>query len=387
METLLNYPLIIIFLASIVALGAASELGHSLGLRAAGGTNVATLEASVLGLLALMLSFTFAMALNHFDTRRNSVLNEATAIETATLRATLLPAPQAARSLHLLRDYVQLRMETVKRTPTLAEIEHGIARSNEILAALWEQGRSAMTKNDSMVPASLYVQALNETFDSQEKRLTAFRNRVPNIALFALYGISIAAIGFAGYASGHDRPNWRWPVYVIALLAASVMLLIQDMDRPDSGFISVSQQPIIDTANAVANHLVEFEKSAPRTEHASDDAPLRNTYWKLTNLGDTPKQTESLQGEPHLIFAAHEQHVSGSSGCNRVMGGFELNGDNLRFGRVAATKIACLNGMEQEQRFLKSLGDVAHYRISGDQLELLNGSGLILARFVAAALR
>jgi len=43
-----------------------------------------------------------------------------------------------------------------------------------------------------------------------------------------------------------------------------------------------------------------------------------------------------------------------------------------------------VNGMEQEQRFLKSLNHVERYRLSGGQLELLDGSGTVLARFEAA---
>jgi hypothetical protein len=43
--------------------------------------------------------------------------------------------------------------------------------------------------------------------------------------------------------------------------------------------------------------------------------------------------------------------------------------------------------MEQEQRFLKSLNHVERFRISGQRLELLDGSGAVLAGFVAAAPR
>ncbi len=61
MDILLDYPLAVIFVVSVAALFAASEIGHGIGLRSSGEANVSTLEASVLGLLALMLSFTFAM--------------------------------------------------------------------------------------------------------------------------------------------------------------------------------------------------------------------------------------------------------------------------------------------------------------------------------------
>lgn len=46
--------------------------------------------------------------------------------------------------------------------------------------------------------------------------------------------------------------------------------------------------------------------------------------------------------------------------------------------------MACVNGMDMEQRFLKSLSHVERYRISGAHLELLDGVGEVLARFEAA---
>jgi hypothetical protein len=263
-EILSNYPLIVIFVGSIAALTAVSEIGHRLGLRDSGEANVSTLEASALGLLALMLGFTFAMALTRFDERRDGVLNEANSIGTAALRAGLLPAPHGAESLKLFRDYVQIRLDVARHATTPVEFNAAIARSNEIQAALWRQAKAAMEKNNAMAPTGLYIQALNETFDNQEKRLTAFRTRVPNIVLLALYGIAIIAIGFAAYASGLERRRWRLPVYVMAFLVAVVILLIQDIDRPSAGFVSVSQQPMIDAANVITNYSVEFEQSPPR---------------------------------------------------------------------------------------------------------------------------
>jgi hypothetical protein len=150
------------------------------------------------------------------------------------------------------------------RTPTPSEFNAAVARSNEIQVALWREAKAAMAIDNAMVPTGLYIQALNETFDNQEKRFTAFRTRVPNIVLLALYGIAIVAICFAGYAGGLERRRWRLPVYVTALLVAAVIILIQDIDRPSAGFVAVSQQPMIDTANAIANYAIEFEKSAPQ---------------------------------------------------------------------------------------------------------------------------
>jgi len=253
-----NYSLAAIFGSSVVALLIASEIGHVSGLRAAGEANVTTLEAAILGLLALMISFTFAMALTRFDERRVAVLNEANAIGTAALRARLLPAPQSAESLKLFREDVSVRLGITQHEPSPSEMRAAVVRSNQIQDALWLQAKMVIEKDSGMVPTGLYIQALNEMFDNQQKRLTAYLNRVPNIVFLALYGIAFVAIAFAGYSSGTEGRRWRLPVYTVSILVAAVILLILDIDRPGAGFVSVSQQPLIDTANAIAGHLADF---------------------------------------------------------------------------------------------------------------------------------
>jgi heat shock protein HslJ len=120
---------------------------------------------------------------------------------------------------------------------------------------------------------------------------------------------------------------------------------------------------------------------------AAGNRPLRGTYWKLVRLGDAPVEVTAGQAEPQLVFASDALQVSGSGGCNRITGGFTLEGNRVHLGPLAGTMMACANGMEQEQRFLNSLNHVERYRISGQQLELLDGSGAVLARFEAAAPR
>jgi putative lipoprotein len=119
----------------------------------------------------------------------------------------------------------------------------------------------------------------------------------------------------------------------------------------------------------------------------SSDASLRGSYWKLTRLGEAPVHVSERQREPNIVLAEGKEEVSGSGGCNRFHGGFTLDGDQLRFSRMASTMMACLDGMEQEGRFLKELVKVARYRITGDQLEFLDDSGATILLFTAVALR
>ncbi len=106
MFDLSNYPLTVIFVVGLAAILVLSEFGWQLGIKAKGpaSSNFSTLESAMLGLLALMLAFTFAMALERFDARRDALLNEANSIGTTALRARLLPDPQRSEVLKLLRE-------------------------------------------------------------------------------------------------------------------------------------------------------------------------------------------------------------------------------------------------------------------------------------------
>lgn len=253
MTAFLTLPLATIFAVSVLAMAASIEAGRMLGRWAhrRGGDDISTLEGAVLGLLALIIGFTVAISISRYDLRREAILQEANAIGTAALRASLLPSPHDAEALAALRRYTALRETLTGAIDRPAELQAVIDGSNAILDDLWRGARAVAAVNDAMVPTGLYIQALNELIDNQETRLAALRSRVPPIVLAALYGIALVANAFVGYAGGQGATRRRLPLHIVGLLIAAVILLIQDLDRPNAGFIVTSQQPLIDAAAAL----------------------------------------------------------------------------------------------------------------------------------------
>ena len=121
-----------------------------------------------------------------------------------------------------------------------------------------------------------------------------------------------------------------------------------------------------------------------------DNAPLSNTDWLLTQLGqqrvEIPPATvtgkRALPHVPHLIFG-RSGTLTGAGGCNRLNGNYALSGDGIAFDSIRTTRMACANGMETEQRLLAALESTSRWRIAGDLLELLDSGGVLLARFAA----
>ena len=108
-----NYPLPLIFIASLLAIFVATEIGRRAGLLGARRKqeNISTIEGAILGLLALLIAFTFSMALSLYEVRRDALLIEANAIGTTALRARLLPSPYNTECLKLLREYIKIRLD------------------------------------------------------------------------------------------------------------------------------------------------------------------------------------------------------------------------------------------------------------------------------------
>jgi heat shock protein HslJ len=114
---------------------------------------------------------------------------------------------------------------------------------------------------------------------------------------------------------------------------------------------------------------------------AGASVPLEKTEWKLIRLGRAAVKGDDLHRPPQIALDPATHRASGSGGCNRIVGGYELKGDKLTFARMASTMMACPDGMGTEQNFLKALGQVKRWKIAGRQLELMDGAGKVVAVF------
>jgi hypothetical protein len=240
-----------IYGVSLLALVGALEFGRRVGRRrrayAPGGhPAIGTIESASLGLLALMIGFTFSMALTRYDTRKTGVLDEANAIGTAALRAELLPASQARISADLLARYAETRLALGQAGYETPAWNEAIARSLDLQNSLWHEAVAASAADPRSMPIGLYVQALNDVIDMHGKRLTGLRNHVPETVVLLLYLIALAATGFTGYGAGLAGDEERGSKLLMTLLIATVLILVIDLDRPYSGLITVSQQPMLE---------------------------------------------------------------------------------------------------------------------------------------------
>jgi hypothetical protein len=197
---------------------------------------------AVLGLLALLLGFTFALAVDRFETRRALVLEEANAIGTAYLRTQLLEEPHRARISRLLVEYTDNRIVVARAPP--AEARTLVARNDRLVTELWAGTIAAFPTIRGIDFSSAYLDSMNLVIDLDESRKASRQAKVPHEVYLVLFIYIVVAAGVMGFTL--DGPLERGAATFLFLLLTLSLMLIIDIDRPTGGGIDESQRPMED---------------------------------------------------------------------------------------------------------------------------------------------
>ncbi len=237
----------------LIALLAATEAGYRVGYKFARDTDettraqISTIQTSMLGVLALLLAFTFSLSLQRYDTRSEAVNNEANSIGTAALRTGLLPESVRTESQALMRDYLDLRIRAGQISLDRVDERDSVLReSDRVFNLLWENALQASREDASPVTSGLFIQSLNDLIDAYGSRDAALERHVPELVLFLTFGTLILTACLVGYSSGITKHRTTFAAYTLLLLIICLVFIIIDLDRPRRGLIEVSHQSLID---------------------------------------------------------------------------------------------------------------------------------------------
>ena len=157
------------------------------------------------------------------------------------------------------------------------------------------------------------------------------------------------------------------------------------------GYLKMTMHPLAAALGLAALVSVACQRSTPGAGSSAEAPPpaattmpdtlppLVGTEWSLIELDGQPAPLGAGEKPATLSLTTSDGRASGFAGCNRWSGTYERSGDQLRFGRLISTKMACSSGMELEQRFLGALEKVRSYAITLTGLEL-RGDSTVLAR-------
>lgn len=228
-----------------------AELGYRIGLRLyrahddARRCQISAVQGAILGLLGLLLGFTFSMAVNRYETRRQLVLKEANAVGTAWLRAGLLPEAQRTTTRELFRRFVETRLKYQKVADDPVQLAEGLRLCGEIEADLWQQAEAAGKVAPTPLTAT-FVLALNEMIDTDAERIDAHRNLLPAAVWVLLLIVAASGCLTSSYGSGAQGVRLGFTSVLLPLLISVVIIFIYDILHTHQGVVSVSQRPLIE---------------------------------------------------------------------------------------------------------------------------------------------
>ncbi len=170
-------------------------------------------------------------------------------------------------------------------------------------------------------------------------------------------------------------------LHLPALLAA---VLIAACGQPDS---STGQQDSAQTPAPDATSAGQAPDAPPPDAPLPDAPPLEDTRWHLVEVEGKPIAAAAERAQPYIVLFSDQKQAQGFGGCNRMMGAYQHDGDALKFGPLAGTKMACDYPENPEDAFMQALAATARARVIDNQLELSDRNGEVLARLEARKAR
>jgi hypothetical protein len=231
----------------LVFLLLALEAGFRAGWRNRGdpdphaGAQVGVIQGAMLGLLGLLLAFSFAAAANRFLERQDLIVQEANAIGTAYLRADLLDEPHRSELRSALKRYTELRIETSARLREGAS-PVSVAEMERLHSQMWAPAVAGVAARPSAILAVL--SPINDVIDLHSTRVAASKKHVPPVVMGLLVVCSLLAIGTIGYGCGLGGRRHPALTVPLALLIGTSLWVTIDLDQPRAGLMRLSDEAL-----------------------------------------------------------------------------------------------------------------------------------------------
>jgi len=267
--SLYTIPSQIISLLLLAVLIASIEVGYRLGrTRATRYTQSAkehinAIQSAILGLLALLLAFTFSLALQRYDSRSEAVVDESNAIGTAFLRADLLSPHFRDEARLAISAYLDIRVDEAQvQLSDHAKRQAANEAAGAAQVAIWTVGMRAAAADGGSRATLLFVKAVNDLIDSFGRRSAALERHVPELVTFLLFVTFLLAGAIVGYAAGVANHRPSLAAYVLVGLMVVLVFIVLDLDRPRRGVIQVAHASLTELQATVHRSLRETDVPA-----------------------------------------------------------------------------------------------------------------------------
>lgn len=244
-----------VFLTTVVVILVACEIGFLLGWRhhhkhpdAEAHSSIGSMVGGLLSMLAFALALVFSMAVGEYRERKQDVREEAAAIHNVYLFADLLKPQQTTEIKRLLRDYVDVRLQVIRD----GDVKTASSKSLQIHRLLWVQATTAAVTEPDDVTAAVAQSMVDLIKIAEERKLAGAHSLIPESVWVGLLIITFLSMVILGLQVGFNGKRRLIAVTPMAIAFAVLVTLAVDLDRPRSGFITVSQVPMTDVQATIA---------------------------------------------------------------------------------------------------------------------------------------
>jgi hypothetical protein len=197
---------------------------------------------AILALLGLLLGFTFSLSLAKHDQRRLQVVADSNSIGDFYTCASLLKEPVRGKLQGVLHAYAEHRLDLGSRHQGEAELQQALAQIAEMHNRMQALVGEAV---DEGTPVTVpLVSTLNALTSNHAARLAAVRDRLPSSIVWLLFLASVVAMAMVGRQEGAAGEREIVARVGFILLVCMVVWVILDLNQPQRGAITVSQEPM-----------------------------------------------------------------------------------------------------------------------------------------------
>jgi len=196
------------------------------------------IESSLLGLMALMLSFTFGLASSKFENRRNIITEEANCIGTAILRCDLYEDSLRKLFHQDFKQYLAARIAYYDAGDNEQKIQAALKEGNDYSQKIWKRAAEDSYVLEHRLRASQLIPAVNAMIDIVTTRDTSRLASVPPIILLVLAVLML----IASFLVGYGQKGKRNLVLIVgfALMTTIALYVIIELDRPRRGILNLN---------------------------------------------------------------------------------------------------------------------------------------------------
>ena len=216
------------------------------------------IQTATLTLLALIIGFTFSMAIDRHDNREILEEGEANAIGTQYLRADLLPDSASDKTKELLRQYLEQRILFYSKQ-SKEKVQEIRLRTDELQDALWKAVLPTARSQPSPTTA-LVVSGMNDVLNAQGYVQAAWWNRIPYPAWALMAAIALCANVLVGFGARNFKKNIGL-FMIFPFVTAISFFLIADIDSPRGGVIRIEARNLIALQQSIAPRMNSINSS------------------------------------------------------------------------------------------------------------------------------